>query len=32
MENFYFDTDGFQDLEERLKENVNEIGGFALCS
>lgn len=31
MENFYFDTDNFQDSEERLKENFNEIGGFALC-
>ena len=31
MQNFYFDTDGFQDSEERLKENFNEVGGFALC-
>lgn len=31
MESFYFYTNGFQDPEERRKENPNEIGGFALC-
>ncbi len=31
MENFYFDTDGFQDSRQRLEENINEIGGFGLC-
>ena len=31
MHNYYFDTNEFQDADEKLKENFNEIGGFSLC-